>query len=485
MSGTTSQSPDTASLEALLTLPQDAGAQGLAARYAPIIRFDQQEPFMPLAAGYTIFRDDADSPSFPRRVELYPPDRAGAVLAIEYAIWWDWDIGHLYELEHIWVFVDGDGQVVRGEASWHGGYHSMALDGRLTLEDDHLVVYSEPGKHAFAPEPGWFLQRRPAREVAEQTRRLAGVGGVWVTPLFEAELTRLRTPYANTLVRTFLQRQVFEPARQSGQAFPITSQVLVPWPALADWIPRRVACRIDRLAATVPPEDLHFLRIAHRGASAHAPENTLAAFRRAAELGANAVELDVRVSADGVPVVIHDPVVSRLGASGAVSELSLDQLKTLDAGNGETIPTLEEAIGCCMEERLIPYIELEAGAAIQPVVEAIQRYELHHWAIVGSFRADWVAAVKFFDSTIATSILFDAPSVDPVKLAQAVGADYVHPCWESLVPEPHRLLTPEWIARVRQAGLGILLWHEERPTEIAQLRRLGVDGICSDAPELL
>jgi glycerophosphoryl diester phosphodiesterase len=89
------------------------------------------------------------------------------------------------------------------------------------------------------------------------------------------------------------------------------------------------------------------------------------------------------------------------------------------------------------------------------------------------------------DAGIATSVLFSAPNVDPVKLAQAVAADYVHPCWERLDPEPHKLLTVDWISRMRQAGLGIILWHAERPAEIAALRKLGVDGICSNAPELL
>ena len=104
---------------------------------------------------------------------------------------------------------------------------------------------------------------------------------------------------------------------------------------------------------------------------------------------------------------------------------------------------------------------------------------------MGSFRPDWVAGVKLLDSAIAISVLFGAPNVDPVKLAQAVGAEYVHPCWESLSSEPHILLSPEWIERVRAANLGIVLWHEERPAEIAALRRLGVDAICSDAPDLL
>ena len=79
--------------------------------------------------------------------------------------------------------------------------------------------------------------------------------------------------------------------------------------------------------------------------------------------------------------------------------------------------------------------------------------------------------------------LFGSVDIDAVALAQAAGAQYVHPAWENKAPEPHRLLTAEWLDRVRAAGLGIICWHEERPSEIAALRRLGVDGICSNAPD--
>jgi glycerophosphoryl diester phosphodiesterase len=194
------------------------------------------------------------------------------------------------------------------------------------------------------------------------------------------------------------------------------------------------------------------------------------------------------VTADGAPVVIHDMVVDHLtDGRGAVSDLRLAQLKALavKGAGGEPIPMLDEAIECCAAEGLGMYIELKAGAAVRPVAEMLHRHQARECAVVGSFRPDWVAGVKLLDPHIATSVLFSAPNVDAVKLAQAIGADYVHPCWESLVPQPHKLLTPEWIARVRQAGLGIILWHEERPEEIAALRRLGVDGICSNAPELL
>jgi len=445
-----------------------------------------------LAAGYTIFRADDDSPSFPRRIELAPPGKPPAALAIEYAIWWDWDIGHLYELEHVWVFVDDQGRVARAEASWHGGFHDMTWNAAVPLEGDRLVGLSEPGKHAFAPHADWYAERWRDQRPRKLPGRRAGTGGVWVTPLFREQLGPLRTPFANSLVHTYLERRAFDPAWGFARRFPVTAELLVPWPALQAWIPGRVAWWVARLAEEIPPEALRFLRIGHRGASGHAPDNTLAAFRKAADLDADMVELDVQVSSDGALVVIHDLVVEHCtDGHGAVGDLTLAQLKALtvrdprNAITGERIPTFEEAIACCQELGLGMYVELKAGAAVPQVTAAIRAHELWRSAIVGSFRPDWVAGVRLLEPDIVTSVLFGAPNVDPVKLAQAVGASYVHPCWEALTPQPHTLLTREWVQRVRHAGLGIVIWHEERPAEIAALRKMGVDAICSDLPELL
>jgi glycerophosphoryl diester phosphodiesterase len=127
------------------------------------------------------------------------------------------------------------------------------------------------------------------------------------------------------------------------------------------------------------------------------------------------------------------------------------------------------------------YIEIKDGSTIPAVIKAVKEYG---YCIVGSFRPDWLAEIKSLAPQIPTSILFNSPHVDAVKLAQSIGANYVHPCWERF-DNPSSLLTPAWIERVREAELGIICWHEERPEEIAALRRIGVDGICSDAPELL
>ncbi len=458
-------------------------AQILAARYAPILKFDVNEPFLPSAVGYTIFRETTASPSFPRRIELAIEGESEAALAIEYAIWWDWDIQHLYELEHIWVYLDVDGRVIRGEASWHGGHHNMAVNGKLPLTGDRLTLFSEPGKHAFAPIRDWLDDRFPITQ--RSCTRHAGRGGVWITPLFKGIIDE-KTPQADRLVHTYLEKYAFEPTMEFTQTHQIPAEALVPWPALFQWIPQRVAWWVSELERTIPPAERRILRIAHRGASLQAPPNTLAAFTKAAELEADVIELDVQMSADGAVVVAHPADIRQLlKPVCTVSEHTLDELKQMDLGNGATIPTLEEAIECCQEHHLGLYIELKGNWVVKPVVEAIQQHNLYHKVLVTSFRLDWLADIKALDPGITTSILFSSTTLDAVALAQAIGAQYVHPAWERQHPTPHKLLTPEWIGKVRAAGLGLITWHEERPSEIAALRQLGVDGICSDAPDLL
>ena len=264
------------------TYPHSEVDRNLAAHYAPILQFDAYEPFLPSVVGYTVFRESASSPSFPRRIELVEAGQPPTSLAIEYAIWWDWDIQHLYELEHVWVYLDANGQVVRAEASWHGSYHNMAVNGWLPLTGQRLTLFSEPGKHAFAPVRDWLEARLPLTQ--KSCRHSAGRGGVWITPLFKG-IIQAKTPQADRLVHTHLEKLAFEPCMEFTQVYPIPAEMLVPWPALFEWIPNRVAGWVVELERTIPPRERRFLRIAHRGASDYAPENTLAAIVKAAELG--------------------------------------------------------------------------------------------------------------------------------------------------------------------------------------------------------
>jgi len=232
----------------------------------------------------------------------------------------------------------------------------------------------------------------------------------------------------------------------------------------------------------------HVLRIAHRGASAYARENAPGALRAAADMHADMVEIDIRITADDRPVVAHDDTLKRLyNIPAAISDLTLRDLGTAIPSTADPIMTFEEVALTCVALRLGLYLDIKAWneAAARIILRTLDSFELTDHTIIGSFRPDWLAEVKSHRPHLRTSVLFGSLHVDPVALAQSVKADYVHPCWENAAPEPHLLLTEAWMSHVRAAKLGIVTWHEERPTEITALNNLGVDGICSDTPDIL
>lgn len=453
----------------------------LAERHAPILRFDVKEPFFPLAAGYTVFREDDKSPSFPRQITL--KDRATAV--IEYAIWWDWDIGHLYELEHVWVYINNADEVVAVDASWHGGWNAMQTEaGSPPLHDGRAIVYSEPGKHAFAATIGPMLERK--KETVPNCGPGAGTGGVWITPLFEGVIHN-RNRENNRIVRSYLQRRRFEPTYEFSNLFDVRAAALVPWDALNTWIPQRVDWWCRALETAIPYSQRHVLAIAHRGASAYAQESSPEAIRKAAEIGADMVEVDVRFTADNVPVIAHDSDLQRVfGVPGNISEMTIDAVKAATPAGKAPVQTFAELVKLCREVRIGLYLDIKAVnmEGMVTMTEALREHGMFKYAIFGSFRPDWVAEIKANIPDAQTSVLFSSAHVEPVSLALSVGADYVHPCWERF-DCPQDYLTPEWLAAVRAQELGIICWHEERPSVIAALKALGVDGICSDMPDLL
>jgi glycerophosphoryl diester phosphodiesterase len=227
--------------------------------------------------------------------------------------------------------------------------------------------------------------------------------------------------------------------------------------------------------------------IAHRGASAYEPENTLRAFTRAVEMGATMLELDVHLSLDGGLVVIHDPDLSRTtNGRGLVSDLPLAEIQRLDAGFGEHVPTLEEVIEQVRGSAQL-YIELKGQQTPAAVVDCLRRTAFLDQAIAGSFFPWLPQKVKFLEPAIRTSVLIGTRDRETnfIDWALAVEADYVHPCWERAAPAPHELLTPELVASIHGHGLGIVVWHEERPEELRELVQLDVQGICTNRPDVL
>ncbi len=224
---------------------------------------------------------------------------------------------------------------------------------------------------------------------------------------------------------------------------------------------------------------------AHRGASARAPENTLAAFRAALDDGAEMIELDVHLTRDGALAVIHDGKTRRTtGVAGVVARLEMARLRRLDAGRykgpawaGEGIPTLDDVFALT-QGRLAVNVEIKGGlAAVPAVAHAVADAGLRERVVVSSFDQRVVAAATSVRPPLLAGLLVERPSADPVAAARAVGASLLH--------VEHSHLSAPLVDLLHGAGLGVLAWTVNDPAEMRRLAALGVDAILSDDPRLL
>ncbi len=219
-----------------------------------------------------------------------------------------------------------------------------------------------------------------------------------------------------------------------------------------------------------------FITIAHRGASAYEPENTLRSFKRAIEMGADMIELDVRLSKDGHLVVMHDEEVDRsTNGHGFVNEKTLSELKKLDAGMGEGVPTLEEVIAFS-RGRTGLVIELKEPRTEAGVVSLVKENNLPQEVFIVSFHQDLIKRIKELEPSIKTGlILFSSP--DPVRLAKDCFADAVAPF--------HEFVTPEIIENAHRNNLLIITWTVDDRERAEELKGMGIDGIVTNKPDLI
>lgn len=239
-------------------------------------------------------------------------------------------------------------------------------------------------------------------------------------------------------------------------------------------------------------DHLHTLNIAHRGASRAAPANTLAAFEKAVELGADGIEFDVHLSADGAPVVIHDFTVdATTDGSGRVAEMTLAQLEDLDAGSyfdpvfaGERIPTLEQVLET-VGERLLLNIELKSmslrdNGLERAVIAQVKRHGLDDRVILSSFNPLSLRRAKRSAPHIPTGLLYALDLPLPLRrawLASLAPHEARHP--------EHRMVDARYMAWARRHGYRVNVWTVDDPDEMRRLIGLGVDSIITNAPDVL
>jgi len=245
------------------------------------------------------------------------------------------------------------------------------------------------------------------------------------------------------------------------------------------------------------------LIIAHRGASAVAPENTLAAFARAIQDGADGIEFDVRLSYDQVPVIVHDATLERTGlVNRLVSDLRSEELQQIDVGSwfdrhtkspqdsyaGEKLPPLAQVFQLFSQNSGLLYLEMkcdagEGAALAAEVVCLIARYRMAVRVIVASFDLSSIAEIKRIDAGIHTAALFEPRLTRPVSivrstkmvdLAVASGADEL--------ALHHILVRPRLIEKARQCGLETVVWTVDSPEWIQRARSLGIKALITNDP---
>lgn len=224
---------------------------------------------------------------------------------------------------------------------------------------------------------------------------------------------------------------------------------------------------------------------AHRGASADYPENTLGAFRAACALGARWIELDIHQCADGELVVMHDPTVDRTtNGKGAIAELTLAELQTLDAGAwkgtefaGEKVPTLAEVLamvqqaGTCLNVEVKKFARPEAAQRLTDLLRAYApTTERSH--VVSSFELEALLQVRAQDPGIPLAFL--SSKVGGVKTAIENGFPWVHLHFGAV--------NPDTTAAAHAAGVKVMTWTMDRADRFAHYARFGVDKVCTNRP---
>lgn len=231
--------------------------------------------------------------------------------------------------------------------------------------------------------------------------------------------------------------------------------------------------------------------IAHRGASAHSPENTIRAFQLAADMGAQWVECDVLLTQCGVPLLIHDDTLDRTtNGRGVVSEHTYEQLRSLDAGrwfapefSGECLPTLAEFQNCLIEKNLSANIELKETAQpeklARAVLDVLSEFLLQYpdRIIFSSFDVPTLLALRALNSDVKIGLLMETWLPNWEALARTLNAFSIHTDKE--------IIDEVSAQRVKKAGYALFCYTVNQAGEAEKLFQQGVDAVFSDHPKLL
>ena len=218
------------------------------------------------------------------------------------------------------------------------------------------------------------------------------------------------------------------------------------------------------------------LILGHRGAPAEQPENTLASFRRALELGADGVEIDVQRSADGVPVVIHDPTLERTTrGAGRVDSHTWEALRRIDAGRGEPLPSLEQVARWAAGAGAWLNVELKAAGVEAASLGVLREQGVLERCFLSSFLSETVRNARRLAPAVPCYLLSDTWNHQVLATARETHASGF--CLR------HDAASPAALQELADTGLPVVAWTVDEPTRIRRLLRAGVAALITNRPE--
>jgi glycerophosphoryl diester phosphodiesterase len=227
------------------------------------------------------------------------------------------------------------------------------------------------------------------------------------------------------------------------------------------------------------------LIIGHRGASAVAPENTMAAFHEAIAAGSDGIEFDVRLSRDGVPVIIHDSSLRRTtGLPHRIADLTSSEIDSLHV----EVPRLQQLFSIFETNNLMLFLEMKCDSPSEhrPLAEAccklINEYSLKDRVIIECFDSSALQVVKTIDSEIRTATLFQPSFSTPSVLLDQRIIDQTTAVGASAVALHHRIARERLVQKARDAGLHVAVWTVDDPAWIEHARSIGVDALITNDP---
>lgn len=218
--------------------------------------------------------------------------------------------------------------------------------------------------------------------------------------------------------------------------------------------------------------------IGHRGARGYEPENTLRSIRRAIQLGCHIVEVDVRMTRDGHLVLMHDETVDRTtDGTGRLRDMTLAEVRRLDAGLGERVPLLSEALELARSHGVEVIVEVKEPDTVNKVVDVVRECGVVDKVIVASFHHPVVKEAVEAEPGLRGGVIFMCEPVDPAYVARSAGA--------SVLIANYRYVTSRMVRLAHEAGLEVYVWTVNTAREARLLAGLGVDGIASDKPDVV